>query len=195
MDKTLQDYKPNPSVIQSFQVDETLSDSDLTFDLLRKLVLARKTQDILYLAMGKILKVIRDRKLYKLLDFEDFTQFLASEEISFGREKAYMYIRIYEHYSEFLELGEDVMKDFPINRLSLMIPVLKKMPEKEDQIKELERIKSLRHNDFIREVKTNMNIDGKPDIYWSEETGKWIISYFPNMSTLVSIGDFINEKS
>lgn len=193
MDKTrdITAYKPNPSVIQAFEVDETQSDEDLTFDVFKKLVLARKTQDVVFLAIGKMLRIVKDRQLYKRLDFETFEQFLASEEISFSREKAYMMMRIYEHYSEFLQLSEDVIKDFPIVRLSLMLPVLKKMPNKEDQIKELERVKSLRHSDFVREVKETTNTEGKPSIYWSEEAGgRWVVNYYEGITVLNSLGKF-----
>lgn len=192
--KALTDYKPNPSVIQAFQFDEALPDNELTFDLFKKLVMARKTQDVVFLAIGKMLKTFQERKLYKLLDFENFSQFLASEEISFSREKAYVLIRVYEHYSEYLELSEDVIRDFPVMRLSLMLPILKKIPDKADQIKELERVKSLRHSDFVREMKTAINKDGKPSFYWSEEANKWIVNYYDNTTALVSLGEFTKNE-
>lgn len=187
-------YKPNPSVIQAFNVDETLPDSELTFDLLKKLVLARKTQDVLFLAIGRMLTIMEERKLYKNLDFENFTQFLSSEEVSFSKEKAYMMMRIYKYYSEFLQLSEDVIKDFPIVRLSLMLPILKKIPEKEDQIKEIERMKSLRHNDFVREVKDTMNLDGKPSVYFSQEASKWIVNYYEDTTALNNLGPFKKDE-
>lgn len=187
-------YKPNPSVIQAFQFDESLPDQELTFDLFKKLVLARKTQDVVFLAIGKMLKVIRDKHLYKFLDFDNFTQFLSSEEISFSKEKAYMTIRVYEHYSEYLEMSEDALKDFPIVRLSLMLPILKKIDNKEDQLKEIERMKSLRHNDFVREVRTITNVDGKPSVYFSQEANKWIVNYYENITALVTLGEFVKVE-
>jgi hypothetical protein len=183
-------YKPNPSVIAAFEFDENLPDGELSFDVFKKLVLARKTQDVVFLAIGKMLKVFRDRQLYKSLDFETFEQFLASEEISFSREKAYMMMRIYEFYVEVLELSEDVIKDFPVVRLSMMLPILKKMPTKEEQIKELERVKSLRHSDFIRELKEAVNTEGKPSVYWSEEAnGRWVVNYYEKITVLKIEGE------
>lgn len=187
-------YKPNPSILSSFDVNEQLPDNELCFDLFKKLIIARKTQDVVFLAIGKMLKVVRDKKLFKYLDFENFSQFLESEELSFSREKAYMYIRIYEFYSEHLELGEDVMKDFPVVRLSLMMPQLKKLETKEEQIQEIERVKSLRHNDFVREVKQANNIDGKPEVYFSKEANKWIVNYYPNITALVDLGEFVKKE-
>lgn len=190
----LDQYKPRPNITQIFQVDETLPDKELVFDLFKKLVTARRIQDVTFLSIGKMLKIFRDRKLYTLLDFTDFSQFLASEELSFSREKAYMLIRIYEHYSEFLELSEEVIKDFPIVRLSLMLPILKKIPDKEKQLKEIERMKSLRHTDFVREVKTAMNVEGKPNVFFSQETGKWIVQYHENITHLIPLGEFKKDE-
>lgn len=183
-------YKPNPQIMSNFNVDESLEDRELSFEVFKKLILARKTQDVVFLAIGKMLKIARDRKLYKTLDYENFTQFLESEELSFSREKAYMYIRVYEFYSEHLGLGEDVMKDFPVVRLSLMLPQLKKMETKEEQIEEIERVKSLRHNDFVREQKSKNNVLGKPEVYWSVEADRWIVNYYDNITSLVSLGGF-----
>lgn len=187
-------YKPEVSISRTFAIDATLPDNELCFDLFKKLILARKTEDFLYLSTGQLLKVFRDRQLYKQLDFDNFSEFLASEDISFSRERAYLLIRVYEYYSEYLNLDESVMRDFPIMRLSMMIPSLKKLGSKEQQVREIERVKSLRHNDFVREVKAATNSDGKPSFYWSEEASKWIINYYDNTTNLISLGDFHKEE-
>ena len=182
-------YKPNPSVTAAFDVDETMSDADLTFDAFKKLVLARKTQDLVFLSIGKMLKVFRDRKLYKQLDFDNFSQFLASEEISFSREKAYLYIRTYELYVEKLQLDPDEIGKMGVVRLMMMAPVIRDM-NREDAVKELEGKKEMRYGDFVREVKQQTNKDGKPTVYFSEESQKWVINYFENTTLLTSLGMF-----
>jgi hypothetical protein len=190
----LEPYKPQVSISQTFQVDETLPDNELVFTVLQKLILARKTQDLVYLSIGHMLQLVRDRKLYKHLDFETFEDFLGSEELSMSREKAYMTIRIYEHYVEYLKLSEETMKDFSIVRLSLMLPSLKKIESKEEQIKEIERMKSLRYNDFVREIKEKANKGGQPNVYWSEEASKWIVQYYENVTALIPLGEFIEGE-
>lgn len=188
-------YKPNPSVAAAFDVNEELSDADLTFDIFKKLVLARRTQDFVFLSIGKMLKIFRDRKLYKKLDFDNFSQFLASEEIDFSREKAYMYIRIYEMYVEQLELNPDHVAKIGVVRLSMLVPVVKNLP-KEEAIQKIEEMgnKDVRYNDFVRSVKQHTNKDGKPTVYWSEETGKWVVNYFENTTMLTSLGQFSKEE-
>lgn len=194
MPDELEKYKPvPPSLGQTFEVDETLPDNELAFNILKNLVKAIKFQDVIFLTIGKMLKIIKDRSLYKTLDFENFSQFLASEEVSFSREKAFMYIRIYEHYSEFLEMDEEVMRNISVVRLSLMLPTLKKIPNKEDQLKKIEEMKSLRYNDFIMETKKASDND-KPTMHYSQELSKWVIYYWVDRTQLIDKGAFHVEN-
>lgn len=184
-------YKPNPSVAAAFEVDESLPDADLTFDLFKKLVLARKTQDFVFLSIGKMLKIVRDRKLYKHLDFDNFSQFLASEEISFSREKAYLYIRTFELYIEKLHMNPEKVGEMGVVRLMMMAPIVRNMSN-EDAVKKIEELgdKSVRYGEFVRSVKQETNKDGKPSVYFSAESGKWIVNYYENTTQLVLLGKF-----
>ena len=187
-------YKPNPSVATAFEVDETMSDEDLTFDAFTKLVLARKTQDFVFLSIGKMLKIFRDRKLYKYLDFDNFSQFLASEELAFSREKAYLYIRTYELYIEKLGMNPDEVGKMGVVRLMMMAPIIRDMP-REEAIQKLENSKGMRYNEFVREVKSQTNTDGRPSVYFSEETNKWMVSYFEDITTLTSLGKLTERNA
>lgn len=189
VDDPIELYKPNPSVSQSFQVDEKLPEVEMTFDLFKKLVLARRTQDLVFLAIGKMLKMVRDRKLYRHLDFENFSQFLASEEISFSREKAYLYIRTYELYVEKLLQDPDEIGKLGVARLMMMVPIIKDMSN-EDAIEKIEEMKSLQYGDFVRHVEENRNKSGRPNVYFSEERGKWVVNYYEDTTELTSLGKF-----
>lgn len=182
-------FKPNPSVAAAFDVDETQADADLTFDLYKKLVLARRTQDFVFLAIGKMLQIVRDRKLYKHLDFDNFSQFLASEEIDFSREKAYMYIRIYELYINKLQLNQDNVAKIGVVRLNLLASEVKNM-SREDAVQRIEEAGGMRYNEFIREHKQKSNPEGKPSVYWSEEDELWVVNYFEDNTRLKSLGKF-----
>jgi hypothetical protein len=48
----------------------------------------------------------------------------------------------------------------------------------------------MRYGDFVREVKQQTNKDGKPTVYFSEESGKWVVNYFENTTMLTSLGQF-----
>jgi len=192
MSDSIELYKPNPSVEKAFELDEKLPEIEYTFDLFKKLVLARKTQDFVFLTIGKMLKIVRDRKLYRHLDFEDFSQFLASEEISFSREKAYLYIRIYELYIEKLMVNPEEVEKLGVARLMMLAPVIRDLP-REQAIKKIEESRPLRYGDFVRQVKQDTNKDGKPTVYFSQERKKWIVNYFQNITELLSLGNFEGE--
>jgi hypothetical protein len=187
-------YKPTATLQEIFDFNESLPDNELVFVLLKKFVVARKLQDATFLVMGRMLKIIRDRKLYKYLDFEDFSQFLASEEISFSREKAYMYILICERFVDELGLEQEDMIKMGVARLKMLAPVVKGM-EKQKAIKLIDDSKDLRYNDFIRSVKTEANKNGKPNVFWSEETKKYIVQYFENTTHLISLGNWENGNT
>jgi len=181
-------YKPTATLEETFSVDEALTDEELTFELLKKLVLARHIQDVSFLAIGKLLKIVRDRKLYLHLDFENFSQFLASEELSFSREKAYLYIRTYELFVEKLGFNPDEIGKMGVVRLMMLIPLIKGIEDKDEAVKKIEELKDTRYGDFVREVKKQTNITGKPEVYWSEEEGKHIVKYFEDTTLLFSLG-------
>lgn len=190
----LEKYKPTIDLSETFVVNESLEDDELAFDLNRKLLTARKLQDITFIAMGKMLKVIRDRKLYKTLDFEDFSQYLASEELDFSREKAYLYIRIYEVFVERLQLKQEELSKLGVVRLMMLAPVVKKIDDDKEAIQKVEEAKDLRYNDFVRKTKTENNKDGKPSVYWSEEAQKWIVNYYEDITALVTLGKWTDKQ-
>jgi hypothetical protein len=55
-------------------------------------------------------------------------------------------------------------------------------------------MKELRYNDFVREVKTQIDTGGKPVVYWSNEAGKWICNYHENVTHLIPLGDYVKIK-
>lgn len=195
MKKTkLELYKPTADISKIFEIDEKLPDNELTFVLFKNLTIARKIESSTFIVMGRMLKIVRDRKLYKYLDFDDFSQFLASEELSFSREKAYACIRIYELYIEKLQLSPDDISKLGIARLMMLVPVIKDIVDRKDAIKKIEESKDLRYNDFVRKVKDETNKTGKPNVYWSKETEKWIVQFFENITHLINIGDFEKKE-
>jgi hypothetical protein len=184
-------YNPETSIFKHFQVEEGLPVNERAFKMWEVLLSAKRGHDGLFLVIGKLLKDFRDEELFKQLDYENFTNFLASEELGFSREKAYMCIKTYEYYIEYLELDPENVGKMNVSRLALMVPVLKQIEDKTEVVKQIEDLNSLRHADFVREVKAKTNRDGKPVVYWSEELGKWFIGYHSNNSFLHDMGDFV----
>lgn len=189
-DNYLAQYNPKISLFAQYEIDPRLDKNQRAFAAYQGLLSAKRSHDGLFLVIGKMLKTIRDERLYEALDYEDFKQFLASEEIGFSREKAYMCIKTYEYYIEVLQLDPAKIGQMNVSRLSMMVPVLKKLDTREEMVEQIEEYAAMRHNDFIREVKKQTNTDGKPNVFWSEQMGKWMIQYFSNTSFLQDIGEF-----
>jgi hypothetical protein len=183
----LDKYSPQmPSIFSQFEPDTKLEESDYVFDVYQKLLFAKRSHEVLFLVIGKLLKEIRDKKLYKKLDYENFGQFLGSEEIAFSRESAFLYIRVFDFYIEHLQLTEGVVSEINVSRLSLMLPILKKIENKEDCIKKIEELNTMRNKDFMLEVKKETR-DDRPSVYFSQEIDKWIVQYYPSKTQLFEI--------
>lgn len=164
--------------------------ADRAFKAWKTLLTVKRANDTSFLLIGCILKKIRDEKLYLTLDYESFSQFLSSEELGFSREKAYMCIKTYEYYIEYLELNPESVRNMNVSRLSMMVPVLKQIEDKTEAVKQVEQLNSLRHNDFVREVKNRTNKAGKPNVYWSQQFEKWIVEYHPDTTLLQTLDNF-----
>jgi hypothetical protein len=178
-----------PSVFENFTPVESLSAHDHAFDIYTKLLIAKKTNEALFLVIGKLLSDIRNEELYKSLDYETFTDFLGSEEISYSKEAAYMYMRVYEYYIEYLQMSEESVGNINISRLSMMIPVLKQIEDKTDVVKKIDELSALRHSDFVLKVKQEKKSD-KPSVYYSEALSQWIVEYFNDKTNLHDLGTF-----
>ena len=198
----LQKYYPKLEVYEKFDEDfkelEKLDKSDRAFASWKQLLQVRKGQQALFIITGKILKRIRDERLYEDLDYESFTAFCNSEELSMSREKAYVCIRAFEYLVEHLELDPKYVADINISRIIMMIPVLKKIEEeggKPAAIAKIEDYQQLRHSDFVREVKKDKlsNVGSRPVVYWSEEHESWLVKYFENTTVLQSLGQYAQE--
>jgi hypothetical protein len=193
----LTNYEPPSLNITSnklFSVDKSLPKEEYAFDVWRKLLIAKQTSDALFLVQGKLLKHIRDEKLYKTLDYPSFNQFLCSEELSFSRAKAYSYISIYEYFIQELQLQEEEVAKMNISRLIMMLPILKQMASREQIEEKIEELNAMGHADFVGDVKREKG-GSKPTVYWSEEISKWVVNYFPNCTQLITLRDYDQEET
>lgn len=188
-------YNPETNIFAPFQVEEGLPVEERAFMTWKALLAAKRSHDGLFLVIGKLLKDVRDEKLYEKLDYENFGQFLASEELGFSREKAYMCIKTYEYYIEYLELDPERIGQMNISRLSMMVPVLRQIEDKSQVVKQIDEMNTLRHGDFVREVKNRTPRGGKPTVYFSEELGKWYVGVYDNTCFVQHLGNFeANEE-
>lgn len=193
----LDKYYPQVDVFEHFGVDASLPRSERAFQAWKNLLKAKAGYQALFLVIGRELKRVRDEELFKELDYENFTEFLGSEELGFSREKAYLCIRSYEYLIEHLGLDVARVGEMNISRINMMIPVLKRIEEasgKEAAIEQLEDYNALRHTDFIREINQE-KASKKPSVYFSEELDKWIVNYYDDTCVLHSLGLYEEKEA
>lgn len=190
----LQKYHPEIDIsgIVQFKTKD-LETPEGVFGLYKTLLQLIRMQEATFLAIGRAMKMFRDKKLYEDLDYANFTQFLNSEEVSFSREKAYMYIRIYEYFIEWLEMDENRVAQMSISRLSMMLPIIKKIDDKDEAIEKIEEYNAMRHNHFVEDIR-KVKTGGKPNVYWSKKIEKWIVNYHPNITQLITLKDYDGPK-
>lgn len=175
------------SLVGQFEVNHNLPQAEYAWEVSQKLQLAKKHSELLFLIIGKLLKEIKDNQLYQQLDYDTFNAFIQSPEVSFSRDTAYLYIRVYEFYVEQLEIKDSVIQQIPLNKLGLLIPLLKQKDTKIEQQELLSEFVGLGHRDFMLRVREGQP-DTKPIVWKSKETGQWQVQYYEEHTNLISLG-------
>ena len=186
-------YRPAVSLEDIFHIDENLPPNEKAHKVFENLKRARLFQDALFLAVGKLLKITKEEQLYKYWDYDTFEQFIADEQFSFSREKAYMCMRVYEYYIEELQLDQELLRQVGISKLSLLLPIIKK-EHPDVAIKKVEELATMPFGEFVREIKKYKDKTGKPSVFWSSEAEKWIVNYYDNTTLLISLGNYEKEE-
>lgn len=182
-----------PTVLSVVEVDKNLPRPEYAFAVNQQLILAKKQSDYLFLVIGKLLKQIRDEKLYEQLDFINFGEFLYSNEVSFSKESAFMYIRVYEYYILKLRMTEEQVGKISVSKLSMMIPVLKGIEDESKAIEMVEEYGVLTHSDFMLKIRQEKK-DDKPKVYFSRELDKWLVEYYEDRTHFHCWGNFPEEQ-
>lgn len=104
-------------------------DSIQAFGLLEELRFYVKSQNILFIEIGRVLKSLRDTDAYRTLGHESWTAFLASGELSIKPSTAYAYIEIYETFIEKLKVNKEELSEIPYDKLRLALPTARRIEE------------------------------------------------------------------
>lgn len=159
---------------------------ELAQKYLSQLRVAVFNQGSLYLEMGRLLKIIKDEKLYLYLGdggYDSFHQLLGSPELSIGQSMAYALISIYERYMLHFKFIESDLQGIPFYKLQLLATV--DIKEKDVAKEWLEKARTLGPNDFraeVNELKGNKGHEHPipyPHIYRCKDCGFWRIGIDP----------------
>ena len=100
--------------------------------------------------LAKVMKEIRDEKLYRPLACSTFNEFIAQPEIGMSRSAVYALIKRYEIYSNHLNVPENRLLSIDSSKLDIIAPVVESDPEK---WLELAGPQGLSQGDLINEVR------------------------------------------
>lgn len=148
------------------------------FQTHEELLRLKKEMGIAFLKMGRVLKIIRDARLYEHLDYPTFTDYLHSPEVEIHWRTAYYYIDIWGTFIERLGYKMEELSEYSYDKLRRLLPIVK---EKDNTEEVMEKALALRWVDFNREMKGEQrNKDFEdflaPPEFWRCQTcGKWVI--------------------
>jgi hypothetical protein len=132
--------------------------------------------------LGRLLKSMRDDKLYLELGYEGFTSYLGDPEISFSQSSAYNAIQLYETYELKLNVPPPKLENIPVRRLTAIsgLVTLESLDEW------LAKAKSLSESDFrteiveVKESKDHPVYIPAPKLFRCQKCGKWKVNADPD---------------
>ena len=137
----------------------TPSEGKVAFDLHQTILVLKRKMGMAFVAMGKLLKEIRDNEYFRVLDFDTFRSYVSNSELGFEYRTAYYYIEIYEWFVERFKYNPEELADIGYKKLCRLLPVVKRT-ESLPETKAINRvgllvadIKELRAVDFNKKYK------------------------------------------
>ncbi len=105
-----------------------------------------------FLVLAEALIQIHDNKLWKYLDHNSFSSFLAQGEVSIPRSSAYRLMDMYRFFVTDMCLTVDNLSEVDGERLTTLYPIVKELPP-HDVHEWLGKAKEYSKSDFINEVR------------------------------------------
>lgn len=168
----------------------------VAFNIYQQIVSLVKLQRGVFLDLGKLLKEVKDNKLYKQMGdggFDSWKQFLANPEINFKPVTAEMYIRVYEFYILKMLMPKEEVMEIPLVRLNMMKAKIENSDE-EERGELIEKAKILSYSDFMKEMVYH-KVKTKPKFILSkcDKCGNLVIRYDPTQICHCEGSPNINE--
>jgi hypothetical protein len=138
-------------------------------------------QGLTFLEIGRLLKILRDEKLYAYLGeggYDNFQQFVAAGDIGIKLSTAYALVGIYETYILKLGYAQEKLAEIPWTRLQALTSTVKHETKAEAD-EWIEKAKTLGNGDFateINELRANTGWEHPapyPRVYRCKDCGKW----------------------
>ena len=109
-------------------------------------------QGLLFLDTGRLLKVLRDEKLYLHLGYEGWLDFINSGEVTIRQSTIYAYISIYEMYVMKYGFPPVSLAKIPWDKLHMALPAVRKSKDKDEVEEWIEKARVLSRSDLAIEL-------------------------------------------
>jgi len=155
-------------------------DKAIAFGYMVKLREMIKQQGVLFLEIGRLLKIIRDEKYFRQLgDYSTWTDFLASGELSLSHTTIYTYIGIYEVFVMKYGFDFDYLAPIPYDKLSKVLRPAR-IADNADEAREIvEKARTLSRSDLVLEfgqgIPENRTKTRLVKAFRCDDCGKWRI--------------------
>jgi len=103
-----------------------------------------------WIQLAKLLKQVRDEKLYKDFGHKSFASFLSDPQVGLKRSTVYLYIDLYKSFCEKAKYGEHDIVDVDLARLRAIASVCKSGASVAEW---LDKARTLGGKDFIDEIR------------------------------------------
>jgi len=159
--------------------DELEAQGKTAFEIHQRVINLKTQMGLSFVAMGGLLKQIRDGELFKVLDYPTFTAYVVNSELGFMRRTAYYYIEIFEWFVDRLNYKPEKLAELGYDKLLKLLPLIKSDPENAHQL--MIEAESLKTSDFEKRRKdekvegTGEGFLAAPEYVKCSCHGKWKI--------------------
>lgn len=150
----------------------------LAFRTHQELVILKQQMGAACFKLGHLLKIIKESKLYEVLDYPTFTDYLHSPEVGIHYRTAAYYIDIWGTFIERLGYKVEELSEYSYDLLRKLLPVIK-TEDNTDEV--MEKALSLRWVDFEREYAAKEKNKGfedylaPPEFVRCSVCKKWVV--------------------
>lgn len=136
---------------------EYLPAADHAWRVHSQVIEARERVERSFLDLARLLRQVRDEKLFRALGYESFEAWLADPEISLSRTVAYRLITALDAVDRY-QIPEPLAVEIGVSRLELAAPMLRDVPAPEREIV-LHEAKELSYRDLAARVRERRGED------------------------------------
>ena len=164
----------------------TEAEGKKAFEVHNAILNLKKQMGMAFVEIGKLLKEVRDNKLYRVLGYDTFQSYIVNSELGFKTRTVYYYIEIYECFIQELKVEMEKLADLGFDKLVMLLPMVEKLGGSErvicDKIENLmHEATELRPHDFKKKYNDEKkqenfsNYLAPPEYVRCDKCGKWKI--------------------